>query len=152
MKFSQSIMDSLTDESMSQAVADDHRTLGRMAWHIVTTIPEMANMTGLKFDGPDHNAPLPATVAVIQRAYRQVSQGLLEAVKADWNDAMLLQEIDLFGEKWTRGSGLQILMAHEVHHRGQMTVLMRQAGLKVPDLYGPAKESWEKQGAPPPEI
>jgi hypothetical protein len=33
-----------------------------------------------------------------------------------------------------------------------MTVLMRQAGLKVPGIYGPAKEEWSIYGAPVPEI
>ena len=32
------------------------------------------------------------------------------------------------------------LINHQNHHRGQMTVLMRQAGLTVPGVYGPAKK------------
>ena len=40
------------------------------------------------------------------------------------------------------------LIAHQTHHRGQMTVLMRQAGLRVPGIYGPAKEEWAAFGAP----
>jgi uncharacterized damage-inducible protein DinB len=42
-------------------------------------------------------------------------------------------------------------MKHEIHHRAQMTVLMRQAGLKVPGLYGPAKEEWSQYNMPPME-
>ena len=37
---------------------------------------------------------------------------------------------------------LMTLINHQNHHRGQMTVLMRQAGLTVPGVYGPAKEEW----------
>lgn len=33
-----------------------------------------------------------------------------------------------------------------------MTVLMRQAGLLVPDLYGPTKEQWAEYGVPAPVI
>jgi uncharacterized damage-inducible protein DinB len=47
---------------------------------------------------------------------------------------------------------LQILVRHEIHHRGQMTVLMRQARLKLPGIYGPSKEEWSKYGAQPPEV
>ena len=47
---------------------------------------------------------------------------------------------------------LQILLFHQTHHRGQMTVLMRQAGLPVPGMYGPAKEDWAKYGMPTPTI
>ena len=31
-----------------------------------------------------------------------------------------------------------------------MTVLMRQAGLKVPGVYGPAREEWAEFGMQPP--
>jgi uncharacterized damage-inducible protein DinB len=30
-----------------------------------------------------------------------------------------------------------------------MTVLMRQAGIKVPGIYGPSKEEWEAMGIKP---
>jgi len=41
------------------------------------------------------------------------------------------------------------MMMHQSHHRGQMTVLMRQAGLRVPYIYGPAYEDWVEQGLEP---
>ncbi|MHB8840055.1 MAG: DinB family protein, partial [Gemmatimonadaceae bacterium] len=40
----------------------------------------------------------------------------------------------------TRGFVLTVLMNHQWHHRGQMTVLMRQAGLSVPGVCGPSRE------------
>jgi len=152
MRFTQSVMDALTDNSLSQSVADDHRTLGQMAWHIVVTIPELANMIKIEISGPDHKAPLPATAAEIKEAYRKVSESLLGYIRATWNDDTLHQEDDLWGERWKRGRTMQVLLNHEIHHRGQMTVLMRQAGLKVPSIYGPAKEEWEAQSTTPPEI
>jgi uncharacterized damage-inducible protein DinB len=54
----------------------------------------------------------------------------------------------MYGEKWTRAMALRALIQHEVHHRGQMTVLMRQAGLTVPGVYGPAREEWAAYGMP----
>jgi uncharacterized damage-inducible protein DinB len=29
---------------------------------------------------------------------------------------------------------------HQTHHRAQMMVLMKQAGLKVPGVYGPSED------------
>lgn len=52
---------------------------------------------------------------------------------------------------WRRGSTLGRLLVHQTHHRGQMTVLMRQAGLTVPGVYGPAREEWAAFGMPPQE-
>ena len=145
-------MNQLTDKSLSQAVLDGHRTLGRMAWHITTAIPEMMQRTGLKIPAVDPAAPMPKTAAEIKNAYAAASRQLLDQIKANWNDSTLQIEDDMYGEKWKRGMTLMILTKHEVHHRGQMTVLMRQAGLKVLGFYGPAKEEWVKYDAPAPEI
>jgi len=37
----QKVLDAITDASLSQPISDDHRTLGRIAWHIAGTIKEM---------------------------------------------------------------------------------------------------------------
>lgn len=148
----QKLLDQLTDASLAQEITDGHRTLGRIAWHIVTTIPEMLSQTGLSLSSIDHKAPVPAAADEIKRAYATASKELLEAVKATWNDDALQVEDELYGEKWKRGLTLAILVNHEIHHRGQMTVLMRQAGLVFPGVYGPAKEEWAGFGAQPPEI
>ena len=54
----------------------------------------------------------------------------------------------MYGESWSRGAVLMSLIVHQAHHRGQMTVLMRQAGLRVPGVYGPAKEDWAAMNLP----
>jgi uncharacterized damage-inducible protein DinB len=54
----------------------------------------------------------------------------------------------MFGEKWKRGFAFASLLRHQTHHRGQMTVLMRQAGLRVPGVCGPAREEWARLGMP----
>ena len=145
-------MDQLTDASLAQAITDDHRTLGRIAWHIATSIPEMMSHTGLKFSSVDHEVPVPSSAGEIKKAYATASAELLKQVKASWDDAAMETEDDLYGEKWKRGNTLRILISHEIHHRGQMTVLMRQAGLLVLGFYGPAKEEWSNYGGEPPAI
>jgi uncharacterized damage-inducible protein DinB len=35
---------------------------------------------------------------------------------------------------------LQSLIRHQIHHRGQMTILMREAHVVVPGVYGPSRE------------
>ena len=148
----QKLIDQLTDQSLSQAVSDGHRTLGRLAWHIIVTIPEMMQRTGLKLPSVDPSAPVPKSAAEFKKAYASVSQQLLEQVTSNWKDETLLVEDNMYGEQWKRGMTAMALIKHEVHHRGQMSVLMRQAGLKVPGIYGPSKEEWVNYGAPAPEI
>jgi uncharacterized damage-inducible protein DinB len=146
------ILSGLTDESLKQSVADDHRTLGRMAWHIVQTLPEMGDQTGLKVEGPAPDVPVPHSAAEIKGAYDKAARSVLEQVTTLWKDETLQVEDDLYGQKWKRGASLLSLIKHEVHHRAQLTVLMRQASLKVPGTYGPSKEEWPRYGMKVPEI
>lgn len=146
------VFSALTDESLGQATADNFRTLGRVAWHIVQSVSEMSNRTGLEVGGPGENEPVPGSAEEIVQAYDKSAKSLLEEVTSKWEDATLEQEDDMYGQKWNRGLTLYILMKHEVHHRAQMTVLMRQAGLTVPGVYGPAKEEWSQYGMPEPKI
>lgn len=150
--YTQAVLDALTDQSLSQSIVDGHRTLGRIAWHTVTTLPEMMKHAGLDFGDFNHEAPVPKTAREISDAYSSLSALLLKSVKSKWTDETMQQVDDMYGEKWSRGFTLMVLMQHEIHHRGQMTVLMRQADLVVPSIYGPAKEGWAAYGAPPPQI
>ncbi|MNF01709.1 DinB family protein [compost metagenome] len=52
----------------------------------------------------------------------------------------------MYGELWEKGKILRVLISHQSHHRGQMTVIMRILGLPVPGLYGPSKEEWAEFG------
>jgi uncharacterized damage-inducible protein DinB len=136
----------LTDENLGQPVADGHRTLRHIAWHIVATVPEMMNRTGLGLSSVDpHSAP-PESAADITEAYGRASAELVETIVANWTDETLLKTDDMYGEQWLRGVTLMCLIDHEIHHRGQMMVLLRQAGQTVPGVYGPAKEEWSKYG------
>jgi uncharacterized damage-inducible protein DinB len=142
------ILNALTDESLSQKVTSDGRSLGFLAWHLTQTLPEMLGHTGLKIDGPGHDAACPTSASDIASAYEEAAKSVTQEVGANWKDETLLETDNMYGETWPRGVTLFALIAHQAHHRGQMTVLMRQAGLKVPGVYGPAKEEWAAMGAP----
>ena len=146
------ILGALADGALDQPVAPGHRTLGRMAWHLIQTIPEMMNRTGLTVTGVDSEAPVPENAAAIKKAYDDASASMVREVKNRWDDGTLEVEDNMYGENWKRGLTLTALIMHQAHHRGQMTVLMRQAGLKVPGVYGPALEDWAAYGQPVPSI
>ncbi|MFD1031733.1 DinB family protein [Metaplanococcus flavidus] len=151
-KGTQQVLDSLTDESLQKNFTEGHRNLGRLGWHLATTLEEMVSHTGLQFSGADFSKPVPDTAEEIAEAYRFTNQSMIRAMKDNWTDETLQEEHDMYGEKWTVATILKVLLLHQVHHRAQMTVLMRQAGLKVPGLYGPAKEEWTAMGAEPPTV
>ncbi len=143
------MINNLTDESLNQKVTPEGRTLGFIAWHLAQTIPEMMGKTGLKIDGPAENSAVSKSAKEIKDVFERASNSFMEQLKKDWMDDTLLTEDDMYGEKWQRGMTLLYLMLHQAHHRGQMSVLMRQAGLKVPGVYGPSKEEWAAYGMEP---
>ena len=144
------ILAAFTDGNLGQRVTADHRSLGELGWHVVATVPEMMNRTGLGLGSVDPESTPPASAREIAEAYRRVTQEALRAIKTKWTDETLLETDDMYGKPWPRGATLHALVTHEVHHVGQMTVLLRQAGAKVPGIYGPAKEEWEQYGMQPP--
>jgi uncharacterized damage-inducible protein DinB len=143
------ILSNLTNESLNQKVTPDGRSLGFLAWHITQTIPEMMGRTGLKLNGPGLEDDAPEDTEKIKAEYERASDSLMNEIEKNWNDDTLKIEDDMYGENWSRGLTLLYLMLHQAHHLGQMTVLMRQAGLKVPGIYGPSKEEWAAMGMEP---
>lgn len=139
----------LTNKSLNQTVTPGGRTLGSLVWHVAATIPEMMSHAGLQIAALPKSPPQEA--ARIAALYRRAADELAAQVSSQWSDADLKIEDDMYGLKWTRGLTLQVLVRHQIHHRAQATVLMRQAGLVVPGVYGPAKEEWAKMGMKDPE-
>jgi uncharacterized damage-inducible protein DinB len=129
----------LTDASLGQRIAEGYRSLGELAWHVVVSPRTIMRHAGLEFDAPDKTAPMPSRAGEILSTYVDTAKGFLRAVQQSWTDDDLREKIDFYGSRVSRGVALAVTLHHEIHHRGQITVLMRQAGLKVRGMYGPAK-------------
>ena len=142
------LLEVLTDESLSTEVYPGGRTLGRLANHILESLTELPSKLGLGIS--ERHCDL-KTAAEIVHQYKEDSANLVNAIQQHWTDANLLEKNNMYGEEWPNGLSLNVLIMHQCHHRGQMTVLMRQAGLKVPGVYGPAKEEWAAIGMAPME-
>jgi uncharacterized damage-inducible protein DinB len=139
-------LEKLTDESLAQEVYPGGRTLGRLANHILETLTELPAKLSLGIEEKHANYTFAAAIA---QHYKEDSDSLVNAIKSKWTDADLLVKANMYGEEWPNGVSLNVLIMHQCHHRGQMTVLMRQAGIIVPGIYGPAKEEWNAMGMEP---
>jgi len=147
----QQILDLLNDDSLSTRAGERERSLGFLAWHIVTSVHEMMSRVGLEFNAPHHDATLPTTASEIAQGYREANQAFIEAIRAQWTDAKLSEKHDMYGEIWSNATTLNVLVKHQIHHRGQLTILMRQAGLSMIGVYGPSREEWASYGGEIPQ-
>jgi uncharacterized damage-inducible protein DinB len=148
----QKVLDALTDNSLQQQVSSEDRTLGRIAWHIVTSTPGMLIEFGIKVEPVENSGTVPSSAKEMAETFRKVSANTIDAVKQQWTDDSLKEMVNVFGMTMPKAVTLSLLIKHIIHHRGQMTVLMRQAGLKVPGIYGPAREEWTHIGMDAPAL
>jgi uncharacterized damage-inducible protein DinB len=134
------LMAALTDRSLEQRIANGFRSLGELAWHIVVSQREILRHTGLEYQAPTKADIPPSRAAEVQSGYVDAAKALAAAVESQWSDETLTIVDRVYDQQWPRGLTLAIMLYHEIHHRGQMTVLMRQAGLRVSGVYGPSRD------------
>lgn len=142
------VFKNLTQESLDQKVSPEGRSLRRLAWHIALGNADVLTHAGFKVENFNKFEAAPDKLEDIIKVYEKYSQLVKETIAKNWVDESLTEDLNVFGETWKKGKMLSILQVHQIHHRAQMTVLMRQAGLKVPGVYGPAREEWSAMGMP----
>lgn len=133
----------LNNEALDVAIVEGHNTLGWLAWHLVGATGFFCHTAGLKVPMIDHKAPVPTDITYIIEQYEQISKAINEEA-SNLSDNDMVEEIKSFAGPIPRGKLLRTFIDHQTHHRGQMTVLIRQAGLTVPALLGPTKEMASK--------
>jgi len=86
----------------------------------------------------------PHDVSTISASLTSLKEGLAAVTRAaeQVSPEMLLEEVEPFGPQWrmTRGQLLYLMIDHESHHRGQLTVYLRVAGKVPPVIWEPVDE------------
>ncbi len=136
----------ITDEALQQQVNDSNRDILALLRHINYTVTELPNTAGLPIE---INETILNNMEEMIAHYEKDAKQLATVISESWSDEALVEEIPMYGSRWTKGTTLLILIMHQTHHRGQLTILMRQAGLMVSGIYGPAKEEWAAMGMDP---
>lgn len=142
------VFSKIEDNHLNDKINENIRSIAVLAWHITITLSEMMNKTGLAVVGPEEDAKPPATMKEILSTFATSSKSILDQISMAWKDEDLENEVNMYGDNWTKGTVLTVLIRHQAHHRGQLTILMRQAGYKVPGIYGPSKEEWAEFNMP----
>ncbi len=107
-----------------------------LAWHIAGS--EMFFMTGAatgEFPGYTERPGNVQNSAEIAAWYAENFAAHIEKIQA-LDGAQLLRRIPFHGFEQTALGYLQIMHAHSIHHRGQLSAYLRPMGAKVPSIYG----------------
>ncbi|SHG27467.1 DinB family protein [Ornithinibacillus halophilus] len=139
------VIEAISNDKLDQAVVEGHNTLGWLGWHLATSPAFFASQIGLNVTVSGEPAVVPNNVSEIAEGYKAIANKVKEEVESNLTDEQLIETVESFGNQVPRGALLRSLIDHQTHHRGQMTVLLRQAGLKVPGVMGPTKEDQAAQ-------
>lgn len=124
----QKVLEGLTDDSLNQKVYPNGRSLGRIVWHFTTNIPDQLAHFALKIDVGENEENVPATANEIVESFKHISSSAIKVIEEQWTDESLKEKQTAFGREEINGHILMGLIKHIIHHRGQTTVLIRQAG------------------------
>jgi uncharacterized damage-inducible protein DinB len=120
------------------------RSLGELAWHLAEGDAYISygidqrqfSMAG----GKPPNIERPRTVDALAPRYEQVHREAVDRIRK-LTSQDLDQTIQFFTEPRTIGDILwSAILAHSIHHRGQLALMCRLAGGQTPGLYGPNRE------------
>lgn len=148
-EFTLTIFSKIKDEHLSSKPAENIRTLGRLAWHITQTLTEMPFKAGILKKDELEDQPILVTAKEIIAQYKTYSSRLMESIGKTWKDSELTDILEVYGQKWEKRKILSVMVTHQIHHRAQMTIIMRLLNIEVPGIYGPSKEEWVKFGMSP---
>jgi len=134
------IFESITDEKKHAAIVEGHSSLESLSWHLTTAPAYFMGQVGLALDVELNPKNTPSTIGEIISTYKAASENVVKAAKENLSDEKLLTEVNSHGHLTPIGAMLRLMVDHQTHHRAQMQVLLRQAGLPVPGVMGPTKE------------
>jgi len=140
------ILERVPEEHLGWKPHPRSMSLGQLALHIATVPSAVAEISlASPYPVPEFTQPaattaaelIPALETSVARA-RELLQGLDDAALAStWTLVNGSHEVMAL----PRGALLRsIMLNHWYHHRGQLTVYLRQLGVPVPAIYGPSAD------------
>ncbi|MCP1143275.1 DinB family protein [Lysinibacillus endophyticus] len=136
-----SIIEAISDEKKHQAIVEDHSTLEWLSWHLTTAPVFFLGQTGLSLNMDLNPKNIPTTIEEIKSTYQTMKKNVRKVVEENFKDETLVNKVNMLGNETPIGAVLRMMVDHQTHHRAQMQVLLRQAGLPVPGVMGPTKEA-----------
>ena len=140
------VLERVPDDRLGWKPHDRSMSLGQLALHIATVPGAIAELSQMSpFPLPKFEQPSAASAAELVPALDQ-SVAKARAILSRLSDADLTkiwQVVDGDREVMAIPVGAMlrsIMLNHWYHHRGQLSVYLRQVGVPVPSIYGPSAD------------
>lgn len=119
------------------------RSLGELAWHLAEGDAYMTygiERGGFSMDLRPPNIERPKDTEELAPAYERVHREAVERIRK-----LTPQDLDrsvqfFMGPITIREILATMILAHGIHHRGQLSLMCRLAGGQAPGMYGPNRE------------
>jgi uncharacterized damage-inducible protein DinB len=129
------------------------RSLGELAWHLAETDAYISYGIATGRFGRENRPPnieRPRTIEALAPGFERVHREAVARIQP-LTAADLERSLPFFtGVRSIRDLLWDAILAHGIHHRGQLTLMCRLAGGQPPALYGPNREETAamRAGAP----
>jgi uncharacterized damage-inducible protein DinB len=140
------VLERVPDESLQWKPHEKSMSLGQLALHIATVPGSVAEIAlQSPFGMTEFNQPSATSAAELIPALEQSVSRATEILRS-MDDAALQsvwRAVDGDREVLRISVGAllrSIMLNHWYHHRGQLTVYLRQVGVAVPSVYGPSAD------------
>jgi len=141
------VLERVPDNQLAWRPHEKARTLGELALHIAIMPGSVAELVATQstVQAPQFTDPspksaselIPALDESIAKAKKLLGGMNDDALTATWR--MMRGERELFAAP--RATLLRsIMLNHWYHHRGQLTVYLRELGVSIPSIYGPSAD------------
>ena len=119
------------------------RSLGELAWHLAEGDAYMSygiEAGGFTMGAKPPNIERPRTIEALAPGFERIHREAVTRIRK-LKPEDLDRTIPFFvGNMSVRDILWSAIMAHGIHHRGQLTLMCRLAGGQAPGLYGPNRE------------
>ncbi|HEY6802955.1 MAG TPA: DinB family protein [Pyrinomonadaceae bacterium] len=140
------VLERIKDEHLNFKPHPKSRTLGELALHIATVPGAVAAMAIQdKVQAPTFKDPSPNSIQEIHDALeksiaraKEVLSGVSdEVLHSSWT--MMLGDKEIFSQPKLQVLR-SIMLNHWYHHRGQLSVYLRELDVPIPSIYGPSAD------------
>jgi uncharacterized damage-inducible protein DinB len=142
------LLERVPDAQLGWKPHDKSMSLGQLALHVATTpggVAELASHDSKETRSADFVQPAAKTAAELVPALEE-SLAKAKAIVGSMDDATMGQTWTLKHDGQTvmaipRAAVLRMIMLnHWYHHRGQLSVYLRQLNVPIPSIYGPSAD------------